>query len=280
MSKILVLGSEGQIGISLTKVLKNDHKNEVINCDIVLDESHDLRKNSDFLQDSFKKADFVFFLAYDVGGSTYLNRNQKSLEFIDNNVLLMKNTFSFLKKYSTPFLFASTQMSNMTHSPYGTLKKLGEHYTKILGGHIVRFWNTYGIENDPNKTHVITDFINSAISKNIINIKTNGEETRQFLHADDCSSALIKVQQNYNVLEKRYLDITSYKWNTINEVAEIVSREFNGIPIKRGSLVDTVQNNLQNEPELYFKKFWSPKISLEDGISIISKYMLNSKSLD
>ena len=113
MNKVLVLGSEGQIGNSLTKILKNDHKNEVMDCDIVIDESHDLRKNSDFLEDSFKKADFVFFLAYDVGGSTYLNKNQKSLQFIDNNLLLMKNTFSFLKKYSTPFLFASTQMSNM-----------------------------------------------------------------------------------------------------------------------------------------------------------------------
>ena len=42
--------------------------------------------------------------------------------------------------------------------------------------------------------HVITDFINSAITKKIINIKTNGEETRQFLRTDD-SSALIKFSR-------------------------------------------------------------------------------------
>ena len=48
------------------------------------------------------------------------------------------------------------------------LKRIGEHYTNILlGGHIVRFWNTYGIENDLSKTHVITDFINSAISQKL-----------------------------------------------------------------------------------------------------------------
>ena len=64
----------------------------------------------------------------------------------------MLNTFSYLEKYSNPFIFASTRMSNMNHSPYGTLKRIGEHYTNILGGHIVRFWNTYGIEKNLEKT--------------------------------------------------------------------------------------------------------------------------------
>ena len=107
----------------------------------------------------------------------------------------MHNTFSYLEMYPKPFIFASTQMSNMNHSAYGTLKRIGEHYTTILKGHIVRFWNTYGIENDPHKTHVITDFINSAISNKSILMRTTGEEKRQFLHADDCSKALIKFNK-------------------------------------------------------------------------------------
>tara|TARA_A100001388_G_scaffold260378_1_gene228370 strand:+ start:35 stop:880 length:846 start_codon:yes stop_codon:yes gene_type:complete len=277
MENILVLGSRGQIGLSLTKILRNSKKYNVIECDLVCSENNDLREKSEFLNQLFQTADFVYFLAYDVGGSKYLYSNQNSSSFLNNNLLLMLNTFSYLEKYSNPFIFASTQMSNMHHSPYGTLKRIGEHYTNILGGHIVRFWNTYGIENDKEKTHVITDFINSALSQKSILMRTNGNETRQFLHADDCGKALITIQENYEEIEKRYLDITSFKWSSIYEVAKVVSNIFGNLPIKRGAQDDLVQNNISNEPDPYFKKYWEPEISLEDGISSIVKYMIQSK---
>jgi len=266
MENILVLGSRGQIGLSLTKILRNSKKYNVIECDLVCSENNDLREKSEFLNQLFQTADFVYFLAYDVGGSKYLYSNQNSSSFLNNNLLLMLNTFSYLEKYSNPFIFASTQMSNMHHSPYGTLKRIGEHYTNILGGHIVRFWNTYGIENDKEKTHVITDFINSALSQKSILMRTNGNETRQFLHADDCGKALITIQENYEEIEKRYLDITSFKWSSIYEVAKVVSNIFGNLPIKRGAQDDLVQNNISNEPDPYFKKYWEPEISLEEGL--------------
>lgn len=280
MNNVLVLGSKGQIGLSLTKILRNTNKYNVIECDIVCCESNDLRKESDFLNQSFRDADFVYFLAYDVGGSKYLYDNQNSSSFLNNNLLLMLNTFSYLEKYSNPFIFASTQMSNMNHSPYGTLKRIGEHYTNILGGHIVRFWNTYGIENNPEKTHVITDFINSAISQKSILMRTTGNESRQFLHADDCGKALLKIQENYEDIEKRYLDITSFEWSSIYEVAKIVSNIFGDLPIKRGEKEDLVQNNISNEPDPYFKKYWEPEITLKDGITTIVKHMVKSNQND
>jgi hypothetical protein len=39
---------------------------------------------------------------------------------------------NLLKKYKKKFIFASSQMSNMDFSPYGTLKRLGESITKSL----------------------------------------------------------------------------------------------------------------------------------------------------
>lgn len=276
MNNVLVLGSRGQIGLSLTKILGDNKKYNVIECDIVCEESNDLRSKSSFLNQLFMKADFVYFLAYDVGGSKYLENNQKASSFLNNNLLIMQNSFYYLEKYSKPFIFASTQMSNMNHSPYGTLKRIGEHYTNILGGHIVRFWNTYGIENDPEKTHVITDFIDSAISKNSIQMRTKGNEKRQFLHADDCSKALLKIQENYQSINKRYLDITSFEWTSIYEIAKIVSNIFGSIPIIRGQLDDLVQNNISNEPDPYFRKYWTPEISLDEGINSIVRHMIQS----
>jgi hypothetical protein len=38
----------------------------------------------------------------------------------------MANTFNLLKKYKKRFVFASSQMSNMSYSPYGVMKRVGE----------------------------------------------------------------------------------------------------------------------------------------------------------
>ena len=81
MRNVLILGSSGQIGLSLTKTLRENTDYKIIECDIVINENNDLRRKSDFLNKSFKDADFVYFLAYDVGGSKYLKENQNSLSF-------------------------------------------------------------------------------------------------------------------------------------------------------------------------------------------------------
>jgi hypothetical protein len=60
----------------------------------------------------------------------------------------MANVFGYLKKYNKRFVFASSQMSNMSYSPYGVLKNVGELYTKSLNGLIVKFWNVYCVENE------------------------------------------------------------------------------------------------------------------------------------
>ena len=63
----------------------------------------------------------------------------------------MTQTFGLLEQYKKPFVFASSQMSQMSYSPYGVMKRMGELYTESLNGLIVKFWNVYGIEKDMDK---------------------------------------------------------------------------------------------------------------------------------
>ena len=42
-------------------------------------------------------------------------------------------------------------MSNMSYSPYGVMKRVGELHTTALKGLTVKFWNVYGIEHDMEK---------------------------------------------------------------------------------------------------------------------------------
>ena len=64
---------------------------------------------------------------------------------------MMAQTFGLLEKYHKRFVFASSQMSNMSYSPYGVMKRVGEMYTTTLKGLTVKFWNVYGIETDLEK---------------------------------------------------------------------------------------------------------------------------------
>ena len=143
--RVAVLGSSGQIGAYLTKHLsKKGHL--VREFDIVNGNHEDMTHiPNTFLRNVIMDSDFVFFLAFDVGGSRYLKKYQHTFKFIDNNTRMMANAFGYLEQYKVPFIFASSQMSNMSYSPYGAMKRVGELYTKSLGGLIVKFWNVYGL---------------------------------------------------------------------------------------------------------------------------------------
>ena len=166
--KYLVLGSEGQIGKPLVNFLRlGGH--EAIEYDFRRNSLEDLRllhlrKQRDIFLEKIENCDFVFFLAFDVGGSKYLSKNENDFSFLHNNISLLRNTFELLREYKKPFIFTSTQMSDMVHSSYGNAKLIGEKYTKSLDGLFVKLWNVYGSELDiqEERCHVITDFIRSA----------------------------------------------------------------------------------------------------------------------
>jgi nucleoside-diphosphate-sugar epimerase len=254
--KVTVLGSGGQIGAYLTEYLrKKGH--EVTEFDIVNGEEQDITKiPNPLLMRSIRMCDFVFFLAFDVGGSRYLKKYQHTFDFINNN----------------------TRMSNMSYSPYGVMKRVGELYTQTLKGLTVHFWNVYGIENDAEKSHVITDFIRKGFEEGDFEMMTDGTEERQFLYAEDCCEALETVMNSYTDFKPEdELHITSFRSSTIKEVAEIIQGQFNligkSVSIKPGLAKDSVQMDKRNQPNNYITGWWMPKTNLQDGIAKVFEDM-------
>ena len=221
--KVTILGSSGQIGAYLTEYLR-EKGHEVTEYDKNLGPEYNLTViPSTFLEDKIQELDFVFFLAFDVGGSRYLKKYQNTFDFINNNTRLMANVFGLLEKYNKRFVFASSQMSNMSYSPYGVMKRVGELYTTALKGLTVKFWNVYGIEKDMDKAHVITDFIRKGFEEGEFEMMTDGTEERQFLYAEDCCEALETVMENYTDFKPEDpLHITSFRATPIKEVAQII----------------------------------------------------------
>ena len=276
--RITILGSSGQIGAYLTEYLR-DKGHDVREFDMINGEDQDMTKipNPD-LHARIATSEFVFFLAFDVGGSHYLKKYQHTFKFIDNNARIMANVFGYLNQYKVPFVFASSQMSNMSYSPYGVMKRVGELYTKSLDGLIVKFWNVYGIEKDMEKAHVITDFIRKGFETGVIDMMTDGTEAREFLYAEDCCEALESIMENYDQLTSDdELHITTGSHTTILEVARIIQRLFSNIEkdvvIQPAESKDEVQKDARNIPDPYIKKFWRSKTSLKKGITKVFEEM-------
>ena len=279
---VAVLGSSGQIGSYLTEYLtKKGHL--VREFDIVNSYHEDMTHiPNPFLRNVIMDSDFVFFLAFDVGGSRYLKKYQHTFKFIDNNTRMMANAFGYLEQYKVPFIFASSQMSNMSYSPYGAMKRVGELYTKSLGGLIVKFWNVYGIEKDIEKSHVITDFIRKGFETGKIDMLTDGTEKREFLYAEDCCEALEKVMEEYETLDSDdNLHITSFHSTAILDVANIIRQLFLSdhkiITLIPSEAKDEVQKDARNEADPYILKLWKPKTSIRDGIKKVFEEMKNDR---
>ena len=277
--KILILGSEGQIGGHLVNFFRRKKNYKVIEFDILKGKKFDLRNfNNTKLENNIKKSDFIFFLAFDVGGSRYLKKYQKTFDFLSNNLSIMTNVFLLLKKHKKKFIFASSQMSNMDFSPYGTLKRLGEDITNSLNCLYVKFWNVYGIEKNIEKSHVITDFILMALKKKKINMLTNGNESREFLYADDCSEGLFTIMKNFNFFlkKKKELHLTTSRRIKIIKIAKIIQKILNkkdiNIKIIPARKKDDLQNNVNNPSNNFLIKYWKPKLEIEQGIEKILNY--------
>jgi nucleoside-diphosphate-sugar epimerase len=270
--KITILGSSGQIGSYLTEYLR-EKNHEVFEFDIVNGEHQDMTHiPNSYLRNAIMNCDFVFFLSFDVGGSHYLKKYQHTFNFIDNNARMMVNVFGLIEQYEKPFVFASSQMSSMSYSPYGVLKRVGELYTKSLQGLIVKFWNVYGIERDMEKAHVITDFIHKGFKTGKIDMMTDGKEQREFLYAEDCCEAMETILQNYNSFSSDdELHITTGASTSILEIAQHIQVLFKKINLEidivPNKSKDEVQKDARNISDPYIKKWWTPKTNIVDGLS-------------
>lgn len=277
--KVTILGSRGQIGAYLTEYLK-DKGHNVLEFDVINSPYQDMTKiPNPNLEYHIKESDFIFFLAFDVGGSRYLKKYQHTFDFLQNNSKIMVNAFEYLSRYKKPFVFASSQMSNMIHSPYGVLKNVGELYTKSLGGLIVKFWNVYGVEKDYEKSHVITDFIRKGFETGVIDMMTDGQEEREFLYAEDCCEALEEIMLHYKEFRSEdNLHITSFNSTKIIDIAHMIAGQFNligkhNIKILPSKQKDSVQMDKRNLADTFIIKWWQPKTNMQDGIAKVFSSM-------
>jgi len=249
--KNLVLGGAGLIGRALCSKLES-LGHAVTSLD--LRTGFDVRKDS---LEPYSGFDFVWFLAWDVGGSKYLMNPDYQHEILLSNVKICEKVFDFLHRTKTQFLFTTSQLSG-SDIAYGITKMLGEHWTYQLGGKLARLWNVYGWEVPGIRSHVIPDLVMMALRERAICLQTTGQERRQFIFDADCTDALVQFRK----ANSDSADITAPPWVTIEQVANEIGRQLN-VPVSRGKTIgyDRIVN--PEKPRIG----WLPEITLEEGIS-------------
>ena len=259
----LVLGSSGLVGRCLCRYLEENGK-IVVPYDIRRDSKEDLR----FATLDLRWIDEVYLLAWDVGGSRYLFRTDTQESQLEWNLRLLTNTLPQLKESGVRWLFASSQLSGQPNA-YGIAKSVGEYWTSLAGGRTVRLWNVYGdVEEDNDRSHVMSDMIRQAFNGGEIHLLTDGNEMRRFTFESDIwrglETAMVEeTNEIYNV--------AGYANTSILEAAEIVAK-MTGAEVYPGKKIaewmDTsISGRLPN---------FTPQVGIEEGLEImIERYREN-----
>jgi GDP-L-fucose synthase len=302
--KILVLGSRGMVGSSVSRILK---KNNYIN----LFESTRNDTNLFSLTETQKlfndfKPDIVINAAAKVGG--ILANNLQRTEFILNNLKININIIESISKFPETKLInlgssciyplgaevpiaESTLMTGKlepTNSPYAMAKlaaiEMGDAISKQFGHKVLDLMptNLYGPNDNfsENESHVIPGLISRMHrakfeNKDKFEVWGTGTPLREFLFIDDLANAIEFIIVNnvdpglYNIGSNQEVTIKSLVENVkdvVNFPGEIVFDETkpDGNPRK---LLDSSK----------FTNFgWKPAVDLTEGLKITYDWFLEN----
>lgn len=265
-----ILGSAGFVGRCLARYLeKQGH--EVVHHDIQYTRDQDLREKNIF----FGGIDYIYFLAWDVGGSKYLYNKDTQQAQLLWNVQILQKVMPQLAEHTVPFLFVSSQHSGR-RTAYGLTKQLGEYWTQLAGGFSVRLWNIYGeVEKVGERSHVVGDLITQALTTGEIRLMTHGFEMRNFIFEEDACRGLVMAMENR---PENIFDIASREPVSILRVADIIA-QMTGAVVTTGYQTGFFDGTLYRPDVL---PGFEPEYKLEEGLSkTIQRYresLINAES--
>ncbi len=305
MKTILITGGAGFIGSHLAKKLL-DAGNKIICLDNFYTGSKEniagFLKNKNFKllkRDVAKplaiKADEIYNLACPASPRRY---RQNPVKTIKTSVFGAFNMLALAKKNKARILQASTSevygdplehpqketyWGNVNpigaRSCYDEGKRLAEtlcmdywrqYKTEIR---IVRIFNTYGPNMNPDDGRVVSNFIAQALRGKDLTIYGDGSQTRSFQYIDDLTEGMIRMMKQDEFIGP--VNIGNPNEFTVKELADKVLKM---IPESKSKIVYTSlpeDDPQKRKPDISLAKEklgWEPKIELEEGLGKTIEY--------
>ncbi len=296
--KFLVTGGAGFIGSHLTKfLLKNGHKVIVIDnlARGSLENLKDVESKIEFHKISVLEYDKLKEIVKDVDGVFH----QAALAFIPDsfkdpekyyqvNAIGTENILKLAKEFGFKVVFASSSSiygdqttfpikedaTRKPLNPYGESKlqaeKFAERYSKegvkVIG---LRYFNVFGIGQNPNYAGVIPKFIERLVNNKPPIIEGDGTQIRSFTYVDDVVTAnFLAFKSN---VDYALINIATCQKTSINDLAKIMIG-LSGLTLQpiyekpRKGDIHTSHAAINLAEKLIG---WMPKISLDDGLKRI-----------
>lgn len=304
--RILVTGGAGFVGSHLCRKLISDG-HEVICVDNLYTGSksnvQDLITNSrfEFLRHDitfplYLEVDRIYNLACPASPIHYqydpVQTTKTSVHGTINMLGLAKRTGARILQASTSEVYGDPEVHPQSETYWGRVNPIGirscydegkrcaetlffdynrQHNLDIR---IVRIFNTYGPNMNPDDGRVVSNFIVQALSDKDITIYGDGSQTRSFQYVDDLINGMILMMEN-QIGFKGPVNIGNPVEFTIKELADRVLRM---LPKSKSKIIflDLPSDDpKQRQPDIELAKEklnWSPTISLDSGLAKTINY--------
>lgn len=304
--RILVTGGAGFIGSNLCSVLVKNPENHVIALDNLSTgkirniESLMSLPNFEFIEWDVQnpidlKVDQIYNAACPASPPAYqlspTNTTKTCIFGIINLLELATKNNATLLQFSTSEVYGEPLVHPQKEDYRGNVNPIGirscydegkrcaeslcfdynrEFGTKIK---VIRIFNTYGPNMDPNDGRVVSNFVNQAIRNQNITIYGEGTQTRSFCFVSDLVEAIIRMMNSeesflgpINLGNPGEFTMLELAQNVIKLTNSKSQLEFCELP---------ADDPTQRKPNISLAKeklMWEPKVPLEEGLKKTIEY--------
>ena len=304
--KILIFGSEGMVGSSISNILSKGNDYELVLSNRNTNNLFDLSSTKKHIKDV--NPDCIINAAAKVGGINI--NNEKRFEFITENLKINMNILeSCLENKNIKIInlgssciypldaenplkeeYIMTGKLEPTNSPYAMAKlsaiEIGDAMTKQFGHKITNLMptNLYGPNDNfsENDSHVIPGLIfrmhNAKINnEESFSIWGSGKPFREFLYVDDLSEA-IKLIIDKDI-DQQILNVGSSQEISIIDLAKLIKKVvcYDGELTFDSTKPDGNPRKLLDSSKM-FSYGWEPNTQLEDGIRLSYDWFLKNSA--